>query len=49
MGLPARVDNPVKLTVNIAAELHRKLKVKAAERGVPMGVLVEELIRNLTK
>ena len=37
----------VRLTANINAELHLKLKIAAATRRVTMGEVIEELIENM--
>jgi predicted HicB family RNase H-like nuclease len=34
-----------KATLNITPELHRELKIEAAKRGVKIGDLVEQLIK----
>ena len=37
-------DGDVRLTANIKAELHTRLKIEAAKRRTTIGQLVEELI-----
>jgi hypothetical protein len=43
-GLVPKGD--VRLTANINAELHRKLKIKAAEQRTTIGELIEQLLIN---
>jgi predicted HicB family RNase H-like nuclease len=43
-------DGDVRLTANIKAGLHTRLKIEAAKRRMPLGDLVEELIeQNIPK
>ncbi len=37
----------VRLTVNVAGDLHLKLKIEAATRRMTMGELIEDLIRGM--
>lgn len=40
-------EGDVRLVVNFRKDAHRKLKMKAAERGTTMGELLEELVDKL--
>lgn len=44
---PAPKPETVRLNANIPAELHRKLKMKAAREGTTIGELIEQWIQGL--
>jgi len=45
MARPSRVEEVTKMTLYLPNDLHRKLKVKAAESGVTMSAIIEAYVR----
>jgi len=45
MGRPSRAEEATKMTLYLPNDLHRKLKVKAAEGGVTMSAIIEAYVR----
>lgn len=40
--------NDIRLTINIRKSLHHKLKVRAAEKGMTIGEMIEKWIQTLS-